>query len=65
MPKGIAVADAIRIGSGHFIDSQENDFRLNFRGRRGRICSAPPDYRGIEEREWLAATASHWESLFA
>ena len=64
MPRGTTVENALKIGEGHFVDSNENMIRLHLPdGRCGTIHNPPPDYRAIPQKEWLHATATYWKSL--
>ena len=66
VPCGTTVANALKIGEGRFVDSNENTIRLHLPdGRHGILRNPPPDYRAIPQKEWLHATATYWRSLTA
>ena len=64
VPRGMPVANGLKIGEGQFNASRDNDFRLRLAdGRCGILRNPPPDYRAIPQKEWVAATAAYWSSL--
>ncbi len=68
LPAGSTCEKAIKIGSGYFSDSKRdddnNEFIINYKGKRGIMTEPPPDYRDIDPKDWVDATATYWKSLF-
>ena len=63
VPQGERVDGAIRIGHGCFRTGCDAEIRIVSGEKSGRMSAPPPDYRAIPRENWLAATATCWNSL--
>ncbi len=62
LPKDFA-HDAIAIGEGHFVDNDGVIELFKAGIRVGEMGAPPPDYRNIDESEWLGATINYAKEI--